>query len=430
VRKGGSCSVPGRRIVWRRSAALPRSNLSSVPDKVDALRSWEACLGVYRDLEDRAKAYADLLDTVDPRWFAAIQVQNGVFDIRIFPVGDSLNQGSCLTVVKTASGFSMNIAHNPGMTIPEPVARRRATHDKAATVLAAMLEQLLEGRHLPPSQGDDAAWARLVADIRVYGQTVSNKVALLSPLGAKWAGRCEINDNYEHFGIIRAGDTAEDGRAVWISPTIRGWLLQLARQDPRNPSQLIRAVEADLQRVGEVLDELLAEMTADTIATETTAQDAYRCLLHEFVGPALRQRGYHGSRGDYQRTVGDYQLTISFQKSKWSRKERVEYRMNLDVQHPETVEAYNQANAEARAQGRAYEQAPAGAWFSTFPGNLGPPGQGWVSLRPIEDLSAHTAHLLKDLDTFVFPEIARQLALPLSTPTPLSARPNAPSRGS
>jgi len=322
----------------------------------------------------------------------------------------------------------MAITYNAGMTMPHTVARRRATIDKAPSALASMLEDLFEGRDIPQSTGREAAWARMVESFRAYGRSEGAKAELLSPLASRWAGICEIYDNGIDLGIIRAGDTADDGRAVWISPTNGGWTLRLASQDQRQGSQLIRQVEAGQQEVVQRLDELLAEMTSDLVGTDITAQEVYRTLLRDFVGPALRRQGYKGSSGHYHRAVGDYQVEIGCQKSKWSTKDRVEYRLELSVEHPETAQTYDRANAEAWAQGREHEEAPAGAWFSSFPGNVGPRRRFWIGLRPADDLSSHANQLLSDLARYVFPEIERQLQLPLSTPTPPSERPVEPSR--
>ena len=122
-------------------------------------------------------------------------------------------------------------------------------------------------------------------------------------------------------------------------------------------------------------------------------------------------------------------MAIRFQKSKWSTKERVDYRLNLFVRHPDTDQMYDRANEAARELGREHETAPAGSWFSIFPGNVGPRGHHWISLCPGDDLSAHADHLVGSLDRFVFPEIQRQLDLPLVTPTPPSERAMAPDRG-
>jgi hypothetical protein len=102
--------------------------------------------------------------------------------------------------------------------------------------------------------------------------------------------------------------------------------------------------------------------------------------------------------------------------------------LNVFVQHPETAQLYNRANMEALEQGRDFEKAPAGAWYSRFPGLIGPTEQHRISLRSADDLREHADELLSDIARYVFPEIDHQLQLPLSRPTPLWDRPMRPSR--
>jgi hypothetical protein len=325
----------------------------------------------------------------------------------------------------------MEITYNPGMTIRRTVARRTAAADKAPAVLASLLERLFEGRPIPSSSSssdDETDWARMVEGFRAYGRSQRVKVELLSPLASKWAATCEIYDNGKDLGIMRAGDTPDDGMAVWITRTDDLWTLRLASQSRREGSTTIREVQVAGQDVARAIDELLGEMTGDLVVAATTAQETYRALLRDFVGPALRRIGYKGPSGQYQRAVGDYRVSIRFRKSRWSTKDRVDYGLLVGVTEPATAELYGQANAEAWAQGREHEMAPAGAWHSSFPGNLGPSRNHWISLRPSDDLSSHADQLLSDLAQYVFPEIERQLQLPLSTPTPPSERPLRPSR--
>ena len=82
---------------------------------------------------------------------------------------------------------------------------------------------------------------------------------------------------------------------------------------------------------------------------EVTAQQAYRVLLRDHVGPELRSRGFKGPSGRYEKIVGDYRVRIGFQKSKWSDRAHVDYRLNLSVTHPPTQARFNEANQEANA---------------------------------------------------------------------------------
>jgi len=154
----------------------------------------------------------------------------------------------------------------------------------------------------------------------------------------------------------------------------------------------------------------------------TSAQESYHLLLRDFVGPALHTRGYKGSGGNYRRASGEYLVLIGFAKHRRSSKDEVYYHLVARVDHPETKRIYDDANSEARAQGRERERAPAGMWISDFPGRF-LPGFPWVSIRAEEDVSSHAEELLRNLDRYLFPEIEGQLELPLSVPTPPSERP-------
>jgi hypothetical protein len=154
----------------------------------------------------------------------------------------------------------------------------------------------------------------------------------------------------------------------------------------------------------------------------TSAQYSYRRLLRDFVGPALRTHGLKGSSGSYKRTSGEYLVSIGFAKHPRSSKDHVYYHLVSGVTHPDTKGLYDHANREARDQGREWETAPAGTWHGDFPGHF-LPGFPWVELRAEADVSSHAEELLNRLNQYLFPEIERQLRLPLSIPTPPSERP-------
>jgi Domain of unknown function (DUF4304) len=172
-----------------------------------------------------------------------------------------------------------------------------------------------------------------------------------------------------------------------------------------------------------------------------TAQEVYRVLLRDHVGPALRGIGYKGSAGHFHKKVDDYVVAIGFQKNKWSDCEHVDYRINLRVVHPATAEKFDAANTAAREIDREWQYAPAGNWFATFPGPMMPmsgrflkpeaffgmrscdPLEAWITLHPNDDLSSHADLLMDDLRLCVFPEIEAQLQVGLEEPEPVAGRP-------
>lgn len=103
-----------------------------------------------------------------------------------------------------------------------------------------------------------------------------------------------------------------------------------------------------------------------------TAQEVYRVLLRDHVGPFLRGEGYKGPAGQYQKQVDDYLVSIGFQKSIWSDRDHVDYRMNLRVIHPATAEMFDAANAAALEIERERQTAPTGNWAAALPGPMMP----------------------------------------------------------
>jgi hypothetical protein len=155
----------------------------------------------------------------------------------------------------------------------------------------------------------------------------------------------------------------------------------------------------------------------------------------------LRLEGYKGSAGHYHKEVGDYVVTIGFQKSKWSDREHIDYRLNLRVANPSTVEMFNAANTAALALDREWQDAPAGNWLAAFPGAMIPlsgrflmpeaffkmrccdPLDAWVTLHAADPLPPHAETLRDDIVRCVFPEIEAQIGATLQDPDPPENRP-------
>jgi len=172
-----------------------------------------------------------------------------------------------------------------------------------------------------------------------------------------------------------------------------------------------------------------------------TAQQAFRVLLRDYVGPVLRRQGYKGSAGHFHKEVGDYVVLIGFQKSKWSDREHVDYRLNLRVVNPAIVEKFKTANTAANAFDREWQDAPAGNWLASFPGAMLPllgrfllpeiffamgccnPRDAWVTLRASDPVPLHAEALLDDIVRCVFPEIEAQIHAKLEDPDPPESRP-------
>lgn len=381
-------------------------------------RQWLTRTNHLKNVAQLAAEHADLLERVDVRWRRAIQVQNGSIEVRILPVGDSLYDGSWLCIRRTKSGWSFTLTRDKRGE-PDESVRRRATPATGPRVLNDMLGCLLAGRRLDGGRTND--WGRIVRIFRQYGALEEARASLLDGVDLQWHERFGVFDNGREFGLLHNGDTPRDGRSLWMTRTPTGWNLRLVERS-RHSEQVVEDLDVRLDEAAERLNELLSQMVQDTPPLEGTAQDAYRVLIRDHVGPALRSLGYKGSGGRYRREAGDYQISITFQRSRWSVKERVEYRLNISVQHPETTAAYDEANDLARAMGRQYERAPAGSWGGSLPGRLGPADMHWFALRRGDDLPSHGRMLLEAFQTFAVPAIEEQLHLPLSLPTPPDER--------
>jgi hypothetical protein len=173
----------------------------------------------------------------------------------------------------------------------------------------------------------------------------------------------------------------------------------------------------------------------------TTAQEVFRVLLRDYVGPMLRREGYKGSAGRYHKEVGDYVVAIGFQRNKWSDRDHIDYCLRLRVANAAIVERFEAANEGARALDREWQDAPAGNWVASFPGAMLPllgrfllpetffamrccdPRDAWVTLRSSDPVRLHAEALLSDIAQCVFPEIEAQLHAALQQPDPPEDRP-------
>lgn len=386
---------------------------------------WDPVVRRYREAAARAEGQADLLEAVPLPRRGGLDVRYGR-ELWITPVGDSLNEGWSLWINSTPSRFTMRLTHNEGFTVATTVAQARANPTDAPKKLDQLIETMWDRRGGDRTLSPRESWGEVLGRLRKYGPFQLSRANLLAALDDRWKARLEVYDNGRRFGIQRIGDKEGDSRGVWIAALADGYELQLAVEHPKEGTTILRTEHVDIgESILERLEGLLGQI--DNPTSEVTAQEAFKRLLRDHVGPLLRREGYKGSNGSYRRQSGDYVVSLGFQKSKWSKKERVDYRVNASVRHPETVKAFNEANTGALEMNREWEQAPAGDWRSGFPGPESP-HRAWVSLRPSDDLTAHTTTLLDELRLHVFPEIKRQIDLPLSPPTPLADRPLRPSR--
>ena len=375
-----------------------------------------------RDYSTRCSEFADLLATVDPRWHDAVQAAIvGGGEMQIWPTEATLVRRVSLRVKKTKSGFSMDLSRRQpsGSVI---ATRARPTVPNAPMALDRMLHTMFEDREVTPTGAGSGTWDAIVGSFRGYAAEDAAKADLFESVDTALRERCEIYDNGQTFGITRAGDSEEDSAGIWISQTGDGWSFTHRVASPEgNSTRILGKATASAQNAAGTLNGLLEEMVRRMPAPELSAQDAYQRLLRDHVAPALRHHGYQGSGGIFDRTAGEYQVSIHFQKSRWSTRARVDYLLNILVHHPATAGLFTRANEEARALGLDYEMPSAGMYHAQFPG-LTRSGRSWISLRPGEDLEAHAASLLADIYSAAFQAIEEQLHLPLPAPMPPAER--------
>jgi hypothetical protein len=393
-----------------------------VAEQSKPAQAWSRRVALLLADSTRASEFADLLATVDQRWHDAVRVEYIARDLWIVPSGAAPVRGPSLQVKRSKSGFSMDLIGRQSFSGSTTVARARATLLSAPADLARMLRTMFEEREITPPNAGSGTWGGIVNRFRGYAAEDEAKGALLESVDTALRERCEIYDNGQIFGIIRIGDSEGDGEGIWISQVSDGWSFIHRVESPQdNATRVLGEATTSVENAAETLNGLLADIVSRTPAPELSAQDAYRQLLRDHVGPALRHHGYSGSGGDFGRTAGEYRVSINFQKSRFSTRARVDYLLNIHVVHPSTAELFNQASEEAGTPGREHQSPSAGMYRAQFPGLTGR-RPTWISLRPDDDLSAHAAALLADIYAAAFPVIEEQLRLPLPVPTPPAQR--------
>jgi hypothetical protein len=390
-------------------------------------QAWDGRIAFLRSSSVRGGEFADLLATVDPRWRGAIEVMNGDVVLRILPAEGARTRGLCLQVGRPKSGFSMDLMEKWPFSATT-VERARPALPDAPAALDRMLHAMLGEREPNSSGAEGSSWDEMVGEFRVFAVQDAAKAELLASVAAALRERLEIDDNGQDFGITRIGDSRDDGEGVWISQVSDGWsFVHRVNSTRGSGSRILSETTARAENATGILNGLLEALAGGAPAPELSAQDAYRRLLRDHVGPALRHDGYKGAAGDLRRTAGEFQVSIQFQKSHHSTRARVDYLLNISVQHSGTAERFHQANTEARALERRQQGASAGMYHQQFPG-LTRSGRHWLSLRPDEDLADHAATLLSDIRGVLYPAIEEQLRLPLPPPTPPPDRATQPSR--
>ena len=64
---------------------------------------------------------------------------------------------------------------------------------------------------------------------------------------------------------------------------------------------------------------------------EETAQDVYKAMLKDAIGPRLRALGFKGSAGTYTKPSETHFIQLGFQKSAWNDRHEVRFTINVSV---------------------------------------------------------------------------------------------------
>lgn len=134
-----------------------------------------------------------------------------------------------------------------------------------------------------------------------------------------------------------------------------------------------------------------------------TAQDAYRVLVNAHLSPALRELGFKGSGGRYQRPSETHWSLLELQKSAYSDREDVRFTANL------RVVPRNLWLPKTKSVGiQALRPVSGVFWDADDEARLGMLASDadideWWSLIPTTDLAELSASFVSDLTTFGLP---------------------------
>lgn len=133
-----------------------------------------------------------------------------------------------------------------------------------------------------------------------------------------------------------------------------------------------------------------------------TAQDAYRVLVNAHVSPALRELGFKGSAGRYQRPSETHWSLLELQRSAYSDRDEVKFEANL----------YVVPSSLWRPRGKsisiqALRPVPGVFWDADNEKRLGMLANDdidvWWSLTPMTDLTVLVEGFVSDLTTYGLP---------------------------
>jgi Domain of unknown function (DUF4304) len=147
----------------------------------------------------------------------------------------------------------------------------------------------------------------------------------------------------------------------------------------------------------------------------STAQETYRRLVQEYIGPALRDRGFRGSGTSWVRPHDVYWLMVGLQKSRHSNTVEVQFTVNLLALSKARWDAENTPRGRVAARPTpnvlglrgASGALPEAGWLGRI-GQVIPGAQGdrWWSLHATgDDLVLISEDVLGCLDQWGIPKL-------------------------
>jgi hypothetical protein len=140
-----------------------------------------------------------------------------------------------------------------------------------------------------------------------------------------------------------------------------------------------------------------------------TAQDEFRVLVRDHLGPSLRARGWKGSGANWLRPHPTHWVLIGWQRSSWSDAAALRFTGNLKVIAKDAwdAEGVPAGRVPARPSTSTY-------WWVGWEERLGEfvpdsGGDRWWSVRPGDDLAAIAREVIGALDAHGLPAIEQQL---------------------
>lgn len=147
-----------------------------------------------------------------------------------------------------------------------------------------------------------------------------------------------------------------------------------------------------------------------------TAQDDFKVLVREHLGPALRQQRWKGTSAHWTRPHPTHWVLLNWQRTRHSNAEKVSFTANVKVLSKDAWDAENVPAGRRPDAPSASFGWPVG-WEHRI-GHLMPGSQGdhWWSLRPGDDLHLLADDVLSALWTHALPAMEQELAAAVAQP--------------